>query len=80
MLMLREAAKEGMGIGLLSSYITAPDIRSGALAVVLPEFPVPDLWVKAMVPVERLKLPRVGALLTFLRSTGGDDLVTVNSA
>jgi DNA-binding transcriptional LysR family regulator len=74
MLMLREAAKEGLGIGLLSSYITAPDIKSGALAVVLPEFPVPDLWVKAMVPVARSKLPRVAALLAFLRAIGRDDL------
>lgn len=78
MLMLLEAIKEGVGIGLLSNYITMRDIESGALVPVLPEFPVPDLWVKAMVPVDRLQLPRVTALLAFLRSEGGDVPATKN--
>jgi DNA-binding transcriptional LysR family regulator len=73
MLLLLEAIKEGMGIGLLSNYITSRDIESGTLVSVLPEFPIPDGWVRAMVPVERLQLPRVAALLAFLRSEGGDE-------
>lgn len=72
MLMLLDAIKEGVGIGLLSDYITRQDVDSKVLAPVLPGFPVPDLWVKAMVPVDRLQLPRVAALLAFLRSEGGD--------
>ncbi len=72
MLMLVDATKEGMGIGLLSDYVTAQDVKTGALTCVLPGFAVPDLWVKAMVPVERLHLPRVATLLRFLRLHGGD--------
>jgi len=71
MLMLLEAAKDGMGIALLSKYITERDLKTGALFDVLPDFPVPDLWMKAMIPLERLHLPRVAALLNFLRSKGG---------
>jgi hypothetical protein len=39
--------------------------------VPLPDFPVPDLWIKAMVPVDRLTMPPVNALLHFIRSKGG---------
>jgi DNA-binding transcriptional LysR family regulator len=77
MLMLLDAIRDGAGIGLMSRYIAAADLASGALATVLPEFPVPDLWVKAMVPAERLQLPRVAALLGFLRAEGGDEAAGV---
>lgn len=72
-LMLLDAIKRGMGIGLLSNYVIRQNIKSGALVPVLPEFPVPDLWIKAMVPVDRLQLSRVAALLAFLRSEGGNE-------
>jgi hypothetical protein len=39
--------------------------------VPLPDFPVPDLWIKAMVPIDRLMMPRVNALLRFIQSRGG---------
>src|SRR6267378_3695569 len=48
-----------------------PEIRSGSLVVSLRDFPVPDLWIKAMVPIDRLRMPRVNALLRFIRSKGG---------
>jgi DNA-binding transcriptional LysR family regulator len=74
MLILLEAVKDGIGIGMLSTYVAARDLKAGAVKTLLPGFPVPDLWVKAMVPVDRLQLPRVTALLAFLRSEGGDGL------
>src|SRR5216684_6034173 len=52
MFMLLEAVKDGAGIGLLSRYIAVPALEAGTLVAVLPEFPVPDLWVKAMVPID----------------------------
>ena len=70
MLMLLEAVKDGDGVGLLSHYIVADGLKSSALATVLPEFPVPDLWVKAMVPIDRLQFRGVAALLAFLRQDG----------
>jgi DNA-binding transcriptional LysR family regulator len=72
MFMLLEAVKDGAGIGLLSRYIALPAIEAGSLVAVLPEFPVPDLWVKAMVPIDRRHLPRIGALLDFLRANNVD--------
>jgi hypothetical protein len=41
---------------------------------------VPDLWIKAMVPIDRLKMPRVNALLRFIRSKGaGSDSLDARS-
>jgi DNA-binding transcriptional LysR family regulator len=70
MRVLLEAAKTHLGITLLSNYVALPEIRAGSLVVPLPDFPVPDLWIKAMVPIDRLTMPRVSALLRFIRDKG----------
>jgi DNA-binding transcriptional LysR family regulator len=81
MSMLLEAAKSHLGITLLSNYVALSEIRRGSLVVPLPDFPVPDLWIKAMVPIDRLKMPRVNALLHFIRSKGpGSDSLEAQSA
>jgi len=69
---LLEAAKTHLGITLLSNYVALPEIRTGSLVVPLRDFPVPDLWIKAMVPIDRLMMPRVNELLRFIRSKAPD--------
>jgi DNA-binding transcriptional LysR family regulator len=71
MIVLLEAAKTHLGIALLSNYVALVELRKGSLVAPLPDFPVPDLWIKAMVPLDRLIMPRVNALLHFIRSKGG---------
>jgi DNA-binding transcriptional LysR family regulator len=71
MSVLLEAAKTHLGIALLSNYVALQEIRRGSVVVLLPDFPVPDLWIKAMVPIDRLRMPRVNALLHFIRTKGG---------
>jgi hypothetical protein len=71
MSLLLEAAKTHLGVALLSNYVALADFRGGSLVVPLPDFPVPALWIKAMVPIDRLRMPRVNALLHFIRSKGG---------
>jgi DNA-binding transcriptional LysR family regulator len=71
MTVLLQSARTHLGITLLSNYVALPEIRGGSLVVPLPEFPVPDLWIKAMVPIDRLTMPRVSALLRFIRGKGG---------
>jgi DNA-binding transcriptional LysR family regulator len=70
MSVLLEAAKTHLGIALLSNYVALPDIRRGSVVAPLRDFPVPDLWIKAMVPIDRLRMPRVNALLHFIRTKG----------
>lgn len=65
-LALREAALQGLGIALLADYLVAPDLRAGHLREVLPGLQLPDLWLKALVPANRIDLPRIRALLLWL--------------
>lgn len=63
---LCKAALSGQGIAMLADYLVAPHLKTGDLVEVLPHMQLPDLWLKALVPVSRINLPRVQALLTWL--------------
>lgn len=65
---LTTAAIHGIGIALLPSYAAAPALRGGTLVRVLPEFLVPPGSMKALVPEGRAGIPRVRALLAFLKA------------
>lgn len=69
--MLLLAALEGNGVALLASYVAQPALRSGALVQVLTEFTCPELWVKALVPEQRIPLARVRTLINFLEQALG---------
>jgi DNA-binding transcriptional LysR family regulator len=68
---LLAAAREGNGVALLPSYVALPALRAGELEQVLDAFPVPEMWVKALVPENRVQIPRVRALLAFLKGSLG---------
>ncbi|MES2413405.1 MAG: LysR family transcriptional regulator [Pseudomonadota bacterium] len=61
------AAIAGSGIAILTDYLAGPAIRSGELVEILPDFEVPDIWLKALVPDTRIALPRVRMLLDWLK-------------
>jgi DNA-binding transcriptional LysR family regulator len=65
-LALRDAARGGLGIALLADYLVATDLREGSLQEVLPEMQLPDIWLKALIPANRIDLPRIRALLQWL--------------
>ena len=64
---LVKSALAGNGIAFISHYLVADGLRSGALQVVLPEFPIPELWVKATIPERRINAAAVQALLQLLK-------------
>jgi DNA-binding transcriptional LysR family regulator len=66
---LAKSAIAGNGIALVSHYLAADALRSGALKVVLPDFQVPELWVKATIPERRVNAAAVQALLRQLKSS-----------
>jgi DNA-binding transcriptional LysR family regulator len=66
---LLAAAREGNGVALLPSYVALSVLRAGELEQVLETFPVPEIWVKALVPENRVQIPRVRALLAFLKGS-----------
>ncbi len=65
--LLLAGARAGNGIALLSEYIALPSIGTGELVTVLEDFPVPDIWLKALVPNSRMQVGRIQALLKFLK-------------
>jgi DNA-binding transcriptional LysR family regulator len=65
---LTAAALEGNGIALLPSYAVAATLRAGTLVRVLDGFTIPTLWMKALIPEDRAGIPRVRALLAFLKA------------
>jgi DNA-binding transcriptional LysR family regulator len=64
--LLLAAARAGNGIALLSNYIAQPALRSGALVPVLEPFSLPEIWIKLLIPEERMLVPRVKVLADFL--------------
>ncbi len=65
-LALCEATIAGAGISVLADYIAEGALISGQLVEVMQPYTVPDIWLKALVPTNRLELPRVRMLLDCL--------------
>ncbi|NMG39654.1 LysR family transcriptional regulator [Chelativorans sp. ZYF759] len=63
---LLRAVEEDMGIAMLARHIARASLEAGRVVEVLRHFPVPDLWVKALVPENRRKSPAIRALLEWL--------------
>ena len=60
------AAIVGIGIAILADYLTYSALQSGQLVEILQPFEVPGIWLKALVPSNRIELPRVRMLLDWL--------------
>jgi len=65
---LREGALNGIGIAVLPHFLVAGDLESGALVELLPEFPIPAFWLKALIPRIKLNKPGVQELVEFLKA------------
>jgi len=62
------AAVAGNGIAVLGDYLASPAVRAGTLVQVLADYPLPELWLKALIPESRAHTARLKALLETLRS------------
>jgi len=63
---IREACIAGLGISVLPNYLGSQVIREGRLVEILPQLTVPDIWLKALVPANRMDVPRIRMLLHWL--------------
>lgn len=66
LLTLKYAVVQGVGIGVLPDYLCAEEMRSGALAKVLPGWQPPVGKVLAVFPSRRGMVPAVRSFLDFL--------------
>ena len=53
----------------LTDYLCQPHLKSGALVPVLADYPIKQLWFKALVPENRIQVARVQALLEWIKSS-----------
>ncbi|MDB5851377.1 MAG: LysR family transcriptional regulator [Rhodoferax sp.] len=65
--LLYAAALAGNGIAVLGAYLAAGAIADGRLQPLLVDYPMADLWMKALIPESRVQVERVQALLAWLR-------------
>jgi len=71
---LRDAAIAGLGIAMHSTWHVGEELRNGRLAIVLPQWRIPDSAIQADMPKRRLVPLRVRAFADFLVERLGDDL------
>ena len=67
-LVLREAVRQGLGVAVLPTILVAEDVARGDFVRLLPAFRPPPLWLKAMVPTQRMLKPSVRELIAFLQA------------
>lgn len=77
--LIYDLVRRGEGIAVLPAMRIDNDIAAGRLSAVLPEFALPDVWLKAMVPRQRLAAPAVQAMLRFLKEKGDQITRTIQS-
>ncbi|MGI4813227.1 MAG: LysR family transcriptional regulator [Janthinobacterium lividum] len=64
---IARAAASGMGIALLADFMVTPALKAGELVRVLDAYPTQNVWVKASIPEHRVDVPRIDALVRWLR-------------
>jgi DNA-binding transcriptional LysR family regulator len=69
---LRDAAVAGLGVSLHSLWHVHEQVCSGALKILLPDYPIPMTYIHAVMPQRRLVPPRVRAFVDFLIERLGD--------
>lgn len=65
---LRDAALRGIGIAVLPRFLVEEDLKQGTLVALLPDYPVPVFWLKALVPHIKMAKPAVSQLVSYLKS------------
>lgn len=62
---LLRAVEKDLGITMMARHIARESLNAGRVVEVLPDYPVPSLWVKALVPENRRRNPAVHAALEW---------------
>lgn len=64
---LQDLALRERGIAMVARYIARKSLETGDLVKVLPDYPIKELWLKALVPQPKARNPTIQALMSFLR-------------
>ncbi len=66
--LLLSGAMAGNGIAILSAYMARAAVEDGTLVPLLTDYPLQGLWMKALLPESRVKVPKVQALVQYLKT------------
>lgn len=64
---LQRAACRGLGITMVAHYIARPELEAGRLKALLPDYPVPEMWLKALIPTNKFRRAAVQSLLVWIK-------------
>jgi DNA-binding transcriptional LysR family regulator len=64
---LQSAACRGLGIAMVARYIARPAIEAGTLRTLLDHYPVPEFWLKALIPSNKIHRAAVQSLLAWIK-------------
>lgn len=67
--------KSGVGIGVISNYLCVPDIKTGTLIQLLPDWIPPPVDVSLVFPSKRELSPLVRAFVEFMKNANGPKAV-----
>jgi DNA-binding transcriptional LysR family regulator len=65
---LTDATRKGIGIAILPRFLVREDLASGRLIEVMPDYPAPTFWMKALVPRIKMSKPAVSGLIEHLKA------------
>ena len=66
LMMLKQAARDGLGIVALPGYVCRDEVKSGELERILPEWLAGEAYITAVLPFRHGLLPSVRAFIDFL--------------
>jgi DNA-binding transcriptional LysR family regulator len=64
----RDAAISGLGLTVIPEFLARDALADGRLVALMPNYPVTEIWFKALVPTHKIHKPEVMAFVAHLRS------------
>jgi DNA-binding transcriptional LysR family regulator len=64
----------------IARHVVMPSLERGELVTLLPDYPVPEFWVKALIPKNQIERPAVRQLLGILKQGFADVLIGPDQA
>jgi len=78
-LTIKRLVLNGAGIGIISCYLCAPEIKAGHLVHLMPEWTVPAVDVHVIFPSKRELAPPVRSFVDFMKETNSPGLQWQNN-
>jgi DNA-binding transcriptional LysR family regulator len=72
--LLLAATINGNGITVLGDYVVNQPLAEGTLVALLQDYPMPPVWVRALIPESKAQFPRVKIMLDWLKERFAEQL------